>query len=355
MRQSKTMATDARSARSAFRGWRVAAPVLALTALSLAACSSSNNAGGSGGGGKTVTGNISVSQPAGTPIAEVAEDFANAVKQATDGRVVLKVYPHDELGSGTSIVQGCEQGTIAFCQEQALSSVVPSIQAPQAPYLFTSIDNASQVLNASSLTSEWKSEFKAKGLDYLGQWALPPSSIGTVSTPVKTPTDFKSLRLRVPNALIGALMFKPVGADPVQINSTQVTTSLSTHAIDGIDDPLPTLITEGWIDQLHYLTISNDWYGADALVASDKFMSQLSAADQSAVQTAFNTTLAQNNSLENAQQQQALTKVKSMNVQVIQLDSIAPFKQAFSSVNPALEKDYPTIMPLVIKAIQQNQ
>jgi TRAP-type C4-dicarboxylate transport system substrate-binding protein len=332
-------------------------PTLALTAAllgaaSLAACSSSGSgSSASTTSGKTITGNISVSQPTGTPIAEVAQDFATAVDKATHGQVVLKVYPHDELGSGTSIVQGCEEGTIAFCQEQTLSAVVPSIQAPQAPYLFTSIDNASQVLNNSSLTAVWQPEFQAKGLDYLGQWALPPSSIGTTSTAVETPANLKGLRLRVPNADIGALMFKPVGADPVQIDSTQVTTSLSTNVIDGIDDPLPTLITEGWIDELHYLTISNDWYGADALVASSKFMKELSPANQAAVQQAFTASLAQNNQLENAQEQQALTKLKGMNVKVIQPASLASFKAAFSSVNPALVKEYPSVMNIVLKLI----
>lgn len=321
-----------------------------LAAASLAACKSSN----SSSSGKTITGNISVSQPSGTPIAEVAQDFADAVKKETDGRVVLKVYPHDQLGSGTSIVQGCEQGTIAFCQEQALSAVVPSIQAPQAPYLFTSIDNASDVLNSPELSTVWKTAFDKKGLHYLGQWALPPSSIGTVSKPVEGPGDFKSLRLRVPNAYIGGLMFKPVGADPVQISSTQVTTSLSTHAIDGIDDPLPTLITEGWIDQLHYLTISNDWYGADALVASNNFMKKLSSAEQAGVEKAFTDTLAQNNQLENGQLNDALKKVKTKSVKVITPKSLDDFKQGFASVNPALSKEYPDIMPLVLKAIDKS-
>jgi TRAP-type transport system periplasmic protein len=336
---------------------RLGRPTLALTALllgaaSLAACSSGSGSSAGTTSAKTITGNISVSQPVGTPIAEVAQDFATAVNKATHGQVVLKVYPHDELGSGTSIVQGCEEGTIAFCQEQTLSAVVPSIQAPQAPYLFTSIDNASQVLNSSSLAAVWKPEFQAKGLDYLGQWALPPSAIGTTSTAVKTAANLKGLRLRVPNADIGALMFKPVGADPVQIDSTQVTTSLSTNVIDGIDDPLPTLISEGWIDELHYLTISNDWYGADALVASSKFMNELSPANQAAVQQAFNTSLGQNNQLENQQLQQALSKLKGTGVTVIQPTSLASFKAAFASVNPALVKEYPDVMPLVLKLIK---
>lgn len=336
--------TSGRLARSG----AVVAAVLLLPAT-LVACKTAG--GASGGGGATVTGNISVSQPAGTPIAEVAQDFANDVKSATDGRVVLKVFPHDQLGSGTSIVQGCEQGTIAFCQEQALSSVVPSIQAPQAPYLFTSIDNASQVLNRADLTAVWKPEFKAKGLTYFGQWALPPSSIGSVPRPINKSTDLKGLRLRVPNAYLGGLMFKPIGADPVLISSSQVGTSLSTHAIDGIDDPLPTLLTEGWIDQLKYVTISNDWYGADVLVASNKFMSKLSPADQASVQRAFTNSLAQNNQLENSQLSQALTQVKSKGVQVITPSSLDTFQQGFSSVNAALVKAYPDVMPLVLKAI----
>lgn len=349
MSQSRTMSLGSGQGR-VLRGRHYAvAGAMLMAAMSLAACARSG-----GGGGATVTGNISVNQPAGTPIAVVAQDFANAVKKDTGGKVVLKVFPDDQLGSGASIVQGCQQGTIAFCQEQALSAVVPSIQVPQAPYLFTSIDNASQVLNSAALSKEYATEFKAKGLVYLGQWALPPSAIGTVSKPVKNPADFKGLRLRVPNALIGGLMFKPTGADPIQMDANQVTTSLSTHAIDGVDDPLPTLLSQRWIDEMHYLTISNDWYGADTLAASSNFMARLSASERSAVQRDFTASLAENNKLESAQLQQAMAKVKSMGVQIINPSSVEPFKKAFSSVNPALVKQFPDVMPLVLKATEQG-
>lgn len=298
--------------------------------------------------GAAVTGNISISQVQNTAMYYSAVKMANLVKKYTHGAVQLKVYPNSELGSSTAILQGCEAGTIAVCAEAGLGTAVDAVQVPQTPWMFPSFHIMQEAVNSAPVLADLRAQFKPANLTFLGFWGVGGSDIMTVSKAVLSPGDLRGLRLRVANAYLGSLEYDPLKADPVSLPSTEITSALSTHTIDGMDEPITTMLSAGWTSEMHYLSILNDAFIQTPVAASSKFIASLPADDQSAVERAFQQTLGSNIVLANKDEDAALTSLKKSGVDVLR-PATAPFQKADAGIVSEVEKTYPIVTKLLLK------
>ena len=60
----------------------------------------------------------------------------------------------------------------------------------------------------------------------------------TSTKPIKTPDDFRGMKLRVPVSPLWTSMFKALGASPASINFNEVYSALQTKIVDGQENPL---------------------------------------------------------------------------------------------------------------------
>jgi TRAP-type C4-dicarboxylate transport system substrate-binding protein len=320
--------------------------------LAVAACGTSGSANSSSGA--VIQAKVSISQVAGTAMYNSAVKFGELLSQYTDGRVTVKVYPNSELGSSASILQGCESGTIAVCAEAGLSTANDAVQVPQTAYMFPSYAVMQAATNSAPVLAAFQPAFAKVGLSFMGFWGVGPSDIFTTSTAVTTPTNLRGLRLRVANAYLGALQYSPLGADPVTLSSDQITTALSTHLIDGMDEPITTVTSAGWSAEMHNLTLTQDAFIQTPVAVSEKFLNELPATDRPAVEKAFLQTLSLNLSESNADAAAALKKLESDGFNVIHPD-VNTFKAAEAEVLQKVEAKYPTITKLMLDQIKSPQ
>lgn len=316
---------------------------------SIAACSSAGNASSANGSaqGKSVTAKFAILQNSHTPTANSALKFASLVKTDTGGTVTVNVYPNSVLGSADAQLEGTEANTIQFYSTPTLDSVVPSVDAIELPYLFPNSTVASKVLNGSALQGPLWSAFPAKGLRVLGTWEVGFSDFLTTSQKVAVPTDLKGLRIRVFNPKLATEEYKLVGADAINLSSNEVVTALSTHTIDGADDPPSTMVGSNWYSQAKYLAVTDTSYVSSPVLVSEKFWQSLSSSQQKGVQKALQATIASNLSAANAANTSAVTKMKGAGIMVT-----TPNKQTFKNTFAPVTQQFATEYPTVVKALQ---
>ena len=320
-------------------------------AAALAACGS-DSSGGAGGSGGVINAKFADLQNVGTPTTKSAEEFAKKVEQYTSGAVKIKVYPNAQLGTPASILQGLETGTVQFYATPDLSEVVPDTDAIELPYVFPDENVASTVLNGPELNQALWSKFPSHGIQVLGVWSVGYTAMYTVQKPVNSVADMKGMRIRIFAPGVGVPMFKALEADGVTVPSTQVVTALSTHTIDGADDPPSTMEGGKWTSSGGYLALTHDTYVPSPVLVNAAFMKKLSSSQQAAVKRAFKETLAGNLSNAKATNDNAVKALEASGIKITNPDA-AEFKTRVQSVQDELKQKYPDVVNALQSAVTE--
>jgi len=286
-----------------------------------------------------------------TATTDTARLFAKLVAQYTNNHVQITVYPNAELGTPSTMLQGVVGNTIQFYATPDLSAVVPDTDVLELPYLFPSAEVASKVLNGPTTRSVLWNKFTSHGLQVLGAWSVGYSDILTVDKAVRSPSDMKGLRIRIFDPNVGTQTFALLQADGVTMASTQVVTALSTHAVDGADDPPSTMYGSDWYGSAHYLAITDTVYVSSPVTVNSAFLAGLSPEDQAAVRRAYQETLAPNLAAAAKYNRDAITKMAAAGITVTYPDQ-AQFRQALLPVYGPVEAHFPGIVQQLQQAIK---
>jgi C4-dicarboxylate-binding protein DctP len=331
---------------------RVGGLVAAGVAISLlaTACSSSGSSSGSKSSGPTITGKFGFIQAANTPTGRSATKFANLVSKYTNGKVKITVYPNSELGTGDSMLQATEGGTTSFYSSPVLSSAVPESSALELPFLFPTLADASKVLNNGSLDSSLWNKFGSHGLTYMGSWMVGYSAILTRDTKITTPADVKGLRIRVFEPVVSTKLYSALQATAVTLDGNQVVSALSTHTIDGVDDPPSTLTQNNFYDGMHDVAVTNIVMVASPVIASSKFMDSLSSSEKAAVKKAMSESIAPNLADANKTNTESLATMTKAGLTVTH-PAKAPFKSIAAGVTSSLTSQFSGVISAVNTAL----
>lgn len=287
-----------------------------------------------------------------TATTDSALKFASLVNRYTDGKITIQVYPNSELGTVPAQLAGTEAGTIAFYATPDLSAAVAQSNVLGMPYLFPSAQVASKVLNSAAIKKSLWSLFPAHGLTFVGSWVIGYTAILTKSVSITKPSDVRGLKIRVFAPTVGDKIFGALGADAVAVAAPEVPTALSTGVVDGADDPPSTFVGSDWYSGMCCVAVTNDTFVSSPVMASTKVWDSMSAAERSAVERAFQGTIASNMSEALSTNAAALSTMQAAGVKVTH-PSIAAFKAATQSVYPAIEAIYPGQVQALLAEIKR--
>ena len=278
------------------------------------------------------TGPGSIADAAAQHLAELAGKYSN-------GSVTIKVYNSSLLGSVPSVLQGLQNNTIQFAATSNLSSVVPESDATLLPYLFPTAKIAQEVLNGPALREKLWSKFDAHGMHVIGVWGQGFANLLT-TRPVANVADMKGLRIRVFSSSTGPDVFSALGANATPMEISQVFTALSTHAIDGIDDPMGTFVAGKFYNVAHDLAVTEHMYVTAPLLVSTTFWSALAPGQRNALQRAWNETLPFEYAKSTQVELAAIQTMKEAGTTITHPDKKA-FQAATSVVYEQLAKKFP--------------
>ena len=130
----------------------IAASAVLLT-LGLTACGSNQSAGTSAKDGKAngpaMVLKLADNQAPDYPTVLGDNEFAKLVKERSNGRIEIKVYPSAQLGDEKSVIEQVQLGAINFARINSapLAEFSKDISVFNLPYLFDSSDQMWKVLN----------------------------------------------------------------------------------------------------------------------------------------------------------------------------------------------------------------
>lgn len=240
--------------------------ILALAmCMSLAACGNDGNTAQNGGdseGGFEKT-SIKISYSTGDQGMDgiAANKLKELVAEKTDGAVTIECYGNAQLAGGDMdrmlelLIQG---GGYDLCilSEAVMESVNPNFYILESPFVFSSYEDAYNLLD-SDKGHEWiTNEFAANDLTYLGSLGNGILQMTNSKHPIKTPSDMSDVRFRVYGDNDMRLI-KALGGDAFVMSFAELYSALQQGTVDGQINGLQTMASANLQEVQKYCTMLN--------------------------------------------------------------------------------------------------
>ena len=162
--------------------------------------------------------------PASHPLNVRAAEAAGRILEATGGRVEIRLFPNNQLGSDTDVLSQLRSGAVEFFTLSGLilSTLVPPAAINGIGFAFKDYGQVWPAMDGK-LGAFIRAEIAKRGLLAMERiWDNGFRQTTTSTKPILAPADFDGIKLRVPVSPLWTSMFQALGAAPTSINFSEV-------------------------------------------------------------------------------------------------------------------------------------
>lgn len=189
---------------------------------------------------------------------DVAEGMAQDVKEGTDGRATIEIYPAEQLLPEAEEIASTASGGVQITMPSSSEFHDYDIPAEitSLPFAVNGFDESRKLRGSKfeQMYADMIEEVEAVEVQGFVEGA-GVNSIATKDKVLKSPADFKGLKLRANNASVAAL-FDAYGSPALTQPVADVYTSLERGTIDGAVTIPTSLIGAKWFEPAPNITIT---------------------------------------------------------------------------------------------------
>jgi TRAP-type C4-dicarboxylate transport system substrate-binding protein len=189
---------------------------------------------------------------------EVASGLKEEVSEGTDGRITIEIYPAEQLLPEAEEVASTASGAVQITMPSTSEFHDYNIPAEitSLPFAVNGFEETRKLRGSKfeELYGKMIEEVEAVTVHGFVEGA-GVNIIATTKGPLKTPADFKGLKLRANNASVGAL-FQAYGAPALTQPVSDVYTSLERGTIDGAVSIPTSLVAAKWYEAAPHITLT---------------------------------------------------------------------------------------------------
>jgi TRAP-type transport system periplasmic protein len=224
--------------------------------------------------------------------------FADEVKQGTNGEITIDVFPAMQLGGPTENVDQVLSGAIFFTWlgTAYLTKHVPALEAVAVPFLFSDRQTAFNVIDGR-LGQEFSKRLQAKNLMPLGYMELGFRNVTNNVRPIKKLEDFKGLKLRSVPSDIHLSTFRALGANASPMDWKEVYSALQQGVMDGQENPWPIILDARLYEVQKYVSNTRHLFDYIIVVANKRAYDDLKPEHRAVVDSAMKKAVAKQREL----------------------------------------------------------
>ena len=244
--------------------------MLMVLTLSLASCSMPGSSEQSGDSGVEYVIRLGHSDTEDNLINVSLLHYADWVKEQTDGRVIIRLYPDEKLGDNTDMAQQLVTGELdAMMMPQGVEATyAPKIATLGLPFLFTSYEQAWAVTEDEEVAEGLTQGLEDYNMIQLAFWENGMRQITNSVREVKTPDDVKGLKIRIPDDAMTDAIFGELGASTTKFAWSKTYDALKQGTFDGQENPVANIYASKINEVNSYMTLTNHKYESKNLVFS---------------------------------------------------------------------------------------
>lgn len=266
-----------------------------------------------------------------------AKLLADTIDEMSNGDIKLSLFPSAQLGDDRAMLQQLSLGDldITYAEFGRMGLWIPRAEAVTLPYVAKDYEHLRRMFESDfgqGIREEMLTKFNWRALDTWYNGTRETTS----NRPLESISDFKGLKLRVPNAKPNLNYAKLSGASPTPMAFSEVYLALQTNAVDGQENPLPTIKTMKFYEVQKNLAITNHIVNDQMVIISETTWQKLSEADRKIVTAAVAKAGAAHTASVKKQEAELVAFFESQGVNVTYPD-LAPFRQAMEPLYTKFE------------------
>lgn len=249
--------------------------------------------------------------------------FAEVAKARSGGRIDVTVAPSAQLGDDAAMVTALRTGALDLSanSQGAVSSAVPEYAAYGMPFLFSTPDQAFQLLDGP-LGKELADKSAAKGMVVLGYWDNGIRHMTNSKHAITKVADMKGLKMRTPPDAVLVDIMQALGAEAQQIKFAELYVALQQGVVDGQENPLVNFHASKLYEVQKHLTLTSHMFQMTPLLISKRSWDRLNDADRKALTEAAAEATALQRKLSSEADARLLEDLKAKGVQVSNVDKV---------------------------------
>jgi len=287
----------------------------------------------------------------GHPIVMGLEKFAELVDTKSGGKLKVQVFPGGVLGSDQANVSSLQGGTLEMSSMNSgiFASLVKDFAIYDFPFLFANGKEADAVVDGP-FGKSLHAKLEDKGLVGLAYYELGFRHITNSKHPITKVEDIAGLKLRVIPNPINVDWVSALGANPTPLPFPEVYAALEQKAIDGQENPVPTIYGAKFYEVQKYMTLTNHQYNPQSVVVSKKFWDTLSADEKRVLQEAALESAKYEREQARSSVASLLENLKKSGMQVTELPP-AEVAKLREKMKPVIAKHSATVGDATVKAM----
>lgn len=262
--------------------------------------------------------------------------FGEELKKNSNGKIDLKVYPNNQLGSERQCLELLQIGGLDMTKVSAavLENFSPDMKVFGLPYLFKNKQHRFNVLDGE-IGAELLNSTEKYWLKGLGYYDSGSRSFYTKEKPVKSPDDLEGMKIRVMESATAVSMVNNLGGSPTPISSGELYTALQQGVVDGAENNPPTFYLSREYEVCKFYSLDEHTAIPDVVVIGTHIWNKFSEQEKEWVQKAIDASVIYQRKLWEESEITALEEIKKAGVTVSY-----PDKTVFADKVKALYASY---------------
>ena len=179
------------------------------------------------------------------PVNLRAGEALNRIRDASGGRLDMKLFPANQLGSDTDLLSQVRSGGVEFFNlaTSILNTLVPAAGLVNIGFAFKDYNDVWKAVDGPL------GQYVAAQIAKVGLVSVTPlwnngfRQVTSSTRDILAPADLRGFKMRVPPAPILTSLFQALGASPTPINFNELYSALQTKIVEGQENPLAIIAT----------------------------------------------------------------------------------------------------------------
>ncbi|GGC62211.1 ABC transporter substrate-binding protein [Chelatococcus reniformis] len=221
------------------------------------------------------------------PVSIGVKKFAEIVAQKSGGKLRIREFPSNQLGSEMQQQSALRGGTQEM-QSPATTSLVGIVKEfglIDFPFIVSTPAQADALLDGP-LGQALLNKLPEKDLIGLTYWDLGFRNVTNSRRPIAKGEDLDGIKIRVIPNPVYLETFRTFGANPVPMSFSDLYSALENRAVDGQENPYSVILSNKFYEVQKYASQTNHTYSANIILVSKKFWDKLSPTEQTILREA---------------------------------------------------------------------
>lgn len=232
-----------------------------------------------------VTLSMSHQMAASHSINTTAEEFARLVKEKSEGKIQVDVYPSATLGTETENLQALANGTldVAIIAAEFYANYVDEAGILCLPFMYDSHDDAYAKLHSEAGETIKQMILDKTNVRVLDFYVLGFRQIFTTDREINTVDDMAGLIIRIPDSNTYKTTFSQLGAAPTAVAWGETYTALDTGLVAAVENLPESIMSASMQEVTKYVNNTNHILGPTTISISEQVYQSLTEEQRAIV------------------------------------------------------------------------